>query len=143
MKRREFITLVGVGSATPLIISACTPKASETVSNSVRSDGFQEVGKLTELEKNKQIIAENLGNGQQKALIISNPTDNSQLIAVNPTCTHAGCTVSWESEKQVFICPCHDSQFSSDAQVVEGPANEPLASYEVKSEGDAILVKIS
>ncbi|MGK7941453.1 MAG: ubiquinol-cytochrome c reductase iron-sulfur subunit [Crocosphaera sp.] len=143
MKRREFITLVGVGSATPFVISACTPKASETVSNSVRSDGFQKVGKLTELEKNQQIIAENLGNDQQKALIISNPTDNNQLIAVNPTCTHTGCTVAWESEKQEFICPCHDSQFSSDGQVVKGPATDPLASYEVKLEGDTILVKTS
>ncbi|WP_107670751.1 ubiquinol-cytochrome c reductase iron-sulfur subunit [Cyanothece sp. BG0011] len=143
MKRREFITLVGVGTATPLIISACTPKASQPVSNAVRSDGFQEVGTLTELGKNQQILRENLGNSQQKALIIPNPTDNNQLIAVNPTCTHAGCTVTWESEKQVFICPCHDSQFSSDGKVIEGPATEPLASYEAKSEGDAILVKIS
>ncbi len=60
MKRREFMTLVGVGSATPLIVSACTPKAAETSGSSVSSDGFQEVGKLTELQNNKQIIAENL-----------------------------------------------------------------------------------
>jgi cytochrome b6-f complex iron-sulfur subunit len=143
MKRREFITLVGVGTATPFILSSCGQKDSQPIASTVRSDGFQDVGTLSELEKNKQILRENLGNSEQKALIIPNPTDNNQLIAVNPTCTHAGCTVAWESDKQVFICPCHDSQFSSDGTVVEGPATEPLASYEVKSEGDAILVKIS
>ncbi|GAB4540349.1 MAG: hypothetical protein Tsb0014_31490 [Pleurocapsa sp.] len=143
MKRREFISLVGVSSATPLIISACTPKASQPVANSPRADGFQEVGTLTELEQEQQLLGENLGNSDNKALIIRNPTDNEELIAVNPTCTHAGCTVTWESEQQAFVCPCHDSQFSSDGKVLEGPATEPLASYQVKLEGDSILVKTS
>lgn len=143
MKRREFISLVGVSSATPLIISACTPKASQPVANSPSADGFQEIGTLTELEQKQQLLGENLGERDNKALIIRNPTDNNQLIAVNPTCTHAGCTVTWESEEQVFVCPCHDSQFSSDGKVLEGPATEPLASYQVKLEGDSILVKTS
>ncbi|MDJ0508088.1 MAG: ubiquinol-cytochrome c reductase iron-sulfur subunit [Crocosphaera sp.] len=84
-----------------------------------------------------------VGSSQEKALIISDPTDEGQLIAVNPICSHAGCTVAWDSEKQLFICPCHDSQFSSDGQVAGGPATKALASYEVKLEGDAILVKTS
>ncbi|MEH2274266.1 MAG: hypothetical protein V7K40_05525 [Nostoc sp.] len=25
-------------------------------------------------------------------------------------CTHLGCTVEWELEKNHFICPCHGSQ---------------------------------
>jgi cytochrome b6-f complex iron-sulfur subunit len=143
MKRREFITLIGVGGATPLIISSCTQKASPPVANAVRSDGFQEVGSLIELDKNQQILSKNLGTRDDKALIIRNPTNNNQLIAVNPTCTHAGCTVAWASDKQAFICPCHDSQFSTAGKVLEGPATEPLTTYQVKSEKDIILVKIS
>jgi len=143
MKRREFISLVGVGTATPLIMSSCTPKASQPVAKSVRADGFQEVGTLTELDKNQQILSTNLGSSDKKALVIRNPTNNNQLIAVNPTCTHAGCTVAWESEQQVFVCPCHDSQFSSDGKVLQGPAEKPLTSYTAKLEGDSILVKIS
>lgn len=143
MKRREFISLVGVGTATPLIISSCTRKASQPAANSVRADGFQEVGTLTELDKNQQLLRTNLGGGDKKALVILNPTDNEQLIAVNPTCTHAGCTVAWESEQQAFVCPCHDSHFGSDGKVLQGPAEKPLTSYTAKLEGDSILVKIS
>lgn len=143
MKRREFISLVGVGTATPIIISSCTPKASQPVANSPRADGFQSVGTLTELDKEQQLLSNNLGGSDKKALVIRNPTNSEQLIAVNPTCTHAGCSVTWEPEQQVFVCPCHDSQFSSDGKVVEGPASEPLTSYQVKSEEDLILVKTS
>lgn len=141
MKRRKFISLVGVGGATHLIVSACTPNDSSPVTNSPNGDGFEKVGTLTELDKNQQLLGKNLGSGDQKALIIRNPTDNNQLIALNPACPHAGCTVTWESEELKFICPCHDSQFSSDGKVLEGPAKEPLTSYEVKLSGDSILVK--
>lgn len=141
MKRRQFISLVGVGTATPLIISACTSNNSAQVTNSPNADGFQKVGTLTELDKNQQLLAKNLGGGDKKALIIRNPSDNNQLIALNPTCPHAGCTVTWESEEQKFLCPCHDSLFSSDGKVLEGPAEKPLTSYQVKLSGDSILVK--
>lgn len=141
MKRRKFISLVGVSAATPLIISACSQKKLPSVTNSPDADGFQQAGTLTELDKDKQILSTNLGGGEQKALIIRNPTHNDQLIAVNPTCTHAGCSVAWESEQQIFVCPCHDSQFSIDGKVLEGPATEPLAKYQVKLSGDSILVK--
>lgn len=143
MKRREFISLVGVGSAAPLIISSCTSKASQSVVNPPRADGFQEVGTLTQLDKEQQLLSKNLGGSDKKALIIRNPTDNKQLIAVNPTCTHAGCAVAWESDGQAFVCPCHDSQFSSDGKVLKGPATKPLTSYQVKLEGDSIFVKTS
>lgn len=143
MKRREFVSLVGVGTATPLIISACTPKASQPVANSPRADSFQSVGTITELDKEQQLLSTNLGGSDKKALVIRDPTDSDRLIGVNPTCTHAGCTVTWESEQQAFVCPCHDSQFSSDGKVLEGPATKPLSSYQVKSEGDSILVKTS
>ncbi len=143
MKRRKFIGLIGLGSAISSIVSSCLPKQSQPLTNSVRADGFQEVGTLTELAKNEQLFKQNLGEGDTKALVIRNPKNNNQLIAVNPTCPHAGCTVAWESEEGVFVCPCHHSQFSSDGEVLEGPATESLISYPIRQEGNLILVKIS
>ncbi|MEH1850944.1 MAG: Rieske 2Fe-2S domain-containing protein [Nostoc sp.] len=46
--------------------------------------------------------------------------------AINPICTHLGCTVSWDLEKNHFICPCHGSQYDSQGRVVQGPAKRSL-----------------
>src|SRR4051812_31996422 len=29
------------------------------------------------------------------------------LIALSAVCTHLGCIVQWEKDKQDFLCPCH------------------------------------
>ena len=29
------------------------------------------------------------------------------LVALSAVCTHLGCIVQWEKEKQDFLCPCH------------------------------------
>ncbi|BAY12849.1 Rieske 2Fe-2S domain-containing protein [Calothrix sp. NIES-2098] len=46
--------------------------------------------------------------------------------AISPICTHLGCTVKWNTEKNRFICPCHGSQYDSLGRVVHGPARRSL-----------------
>lgn len=142
MKRREFVSLVGVGTVIPLAISSCTSqKSKELTIASPRSDGFQAIGTVSELNAQGQILAEKTALG--KILVISAPADSKQLIAVKPTCTHAGCTVTYEKEQNAFVCPCHDSKFAHDGKVIQGPATQPLPTYIAKVEGDTVLVKVS
>jgi cytochrome b6-f complex iron-sulfur subunit len=62
------------------------------------------------------------------------------LLAVNPTCTHKGCTVAWTAADKEFICPCHGAKFGSNGAVLEGPAKKPLQTYAVKIENGQVLV---
>lgn len=142
MKRREFFILVGVGSSIPLSLTACNPKVAKQANNNTSDDDFQEVGKLADLDKNGQFLNEKFA-GNKKVLIVRDSANLNQLNAVNPTCTHAGCTVAWQPEQKAFVCPCHDSRYSGDGKVKQGPADKPLATYAVKLEGNSILVKTS
>lgn len=51
--------------------------------------------------------------------------------AVSATCTHMGCTVSWNSAESSWDCPCHGSRFAPDGRVLHGPAIESLEVVEL------------
>lgn len=146
MKRRDFVCLVGAGSVMPLAIASCANQTKETITtssplNTARSDGFQMVGTVSDLNSKGQILLEKTPTG--KVLVIPNPTNPNNPIAVNPTCNHASCSVAWQKAEKTFVCPCHDSKFATDGKVLQGPADKPLSQYIAKIEGDSVLVKIS
>jgi cytochrome b6-f complex iron-sulfur subunit len=135
MDRRTFMTWVGLGllaNSLPVAIAAsAAPKA--------RSDGFIAVGTLKQLQANGIIQVPKFAAGP--LLVIPNPQDLKKLIAVNSSCTHKGCPVTWQSKPKQFACHCHGSKFKSDGSVISGPASKPLASFKVKVEGGSVLVK--
>lgn len=51
---------------------------------------------------------------------------SGDLVALSAVCTHLGCIVQWEKEKQDFICPCHAGHYSSEGAVISGPPPKPL-----------------
>lgn len=46
-----------------------------------------------------------------------------KFVAFDAVCPHAGCTVEYDKPAGLFVCPCHNSQFSAATGAVEaGPA---------------------
>jgi cytochrome b6-f complex iron-sulfur subunit len=63
-----------------------------------------------------------------------------QLHAVSIRCTHFGSEVNLVASEKRFRCNSHGSQFGYDGSVIEGPAKEPLKTYEVIEQDGRILV---
>jgi Rieske Fe-S protein len=45
---------------------------------------------------------------------------------LSAVCTHLGGIVHWNDSELTWDCPLHGSRFSSDGQLLEGPATEDL-----------------
>ena len=43
-----------------------------------------------------------------------------------PTCTHLGCTLSYNPADHTWDCPCHGSRFTENGKLLSGPARRSL-----------------
>jgi menaquinol-cytochrome c reductase iron-sulfur subunit len=69
-------------------------------------------------------------------------TGDNQVTALDSTCTHLGCRVSWDPEAQLLKCPCHGGQYDKTGAVKAGPPPAPLARMTTRVDGDQILVQV-
>ena len=68
-------------------------------------------------------------------------TPDGDYVALSATCTHLGCILFWDVERQVIACPCHEAYFNTIGDVISGPPPSPLDEYRVQVEGDQIYVE--
>ncbi|MEA5577036.1 ubiquinol-cytochrome c reductase iron-sulfur subunit [Anabaena sp. UHCC 0451] len=146
MKRREFFNWVGLGllaSSLPVAIAACSSDTTTTTTASspaqAATKDWQKVGTVAELDKTGQLLVQDSPIGA--VLVVGTSKAAKDVIAVNPTCTHQGCTVAWKANKNHFVCPCHDAEYSGDGKVQKSPAEKPLKTYLAKIESDSVFVK--
>src|SRR2546423_13428353 len=103
-----------------------------------RADGFTPVSTLTELPPgtSKRVYAAN------EAVALFNV--NGTVYAIANRCTHARASLSEgtvDPARCSVTCPWHEGIFSLETgRVLGGPPVSPVASYQVKLEGDTILI---
>lgn len=103
-----------------------------------RADGFTPVASLADLPAGAS--ARVYVGGEAVALFNVNGT----VHAITNRCTHARASLSEgtvDAASCVVTCPWHDGKFSLETgQAVGGPAVSPVAVYQVKLEGDTVLI---
>jgi Rieske Fe-S protein len=78
----------------------------------------------------------------ERRVVLLVKTGEGQVTALDPTCTHLGCRVSWNAESKELRCPCHGGVFDHLGMVKAGPPPAPLPRLETKIDGDRILIQI-
>lgn len=100
--------------------------------------GFVKVGEAGEV-----------GEGEVAAYVVDDRTVaianvGGTLYAFDDVCTHAHCSLSeGELEGTAIECPCHGSRFDvTTGEVLDGPAADPLETFEVREEGGELQVAV-
>jgi cytochrome b6-f complex iron-sulfur subunit len=62
------------------------------------------------------------------------------FVAFSATCTHAGCTVGYNSG--TIVCPCHGGTYNvATGAVISGPPPAALSKYTVTQTGTVLTIK--
>ena len=74
--------------------------------------------------------------GRRPALIVRDQV--GELTAFLAICTHLDCTVTFDSDRQLIVCPCHQGVFDLEGDNMSGPPPRPLERLRVEQADDAI-----
>jgi cytochrome b6-f complex iron-sulfur subunit len=77
-----------------------------------------------------------------QALVIVAQTAAGTYVALSASCTHACCTVAYNTTRTEFTCPCHGSVFSTAGKVVNGPARTALPQLQVCADACGVYVTL-
>jgi len=69
-------------------------------------------------------------------------TSETQVTALDSTCTHLGCRVSWDGNANELVCPCHGGRYDRTGAVTAGPPPAPLAAFDTQITDGDVLVRV-
>jgi Rieske Fe-S protein len=65
-----------------------------------------------------------------------------RFVVLSAVCSHLGCLVNYNKEKQEFICPCHGGRYDLTGKNIAGPPPAPLTTLPHRIEHGVVLVGI-
>lgn len=141
MLRREFISqlersaagVICAGFALPLMNAGCMGYRYVTYSRS----GELLVVRRADFGTEDYALLE---NPQLPRAIYLHRWPDGRFTAVLTRCSHRGCEVEPAGDR--LACPCHGSEYTLTGDVLQGPAERALYSYEVSSDDENIYVRL-
>jgi len=150
MNRRELIQRVLMGGAVlvmvPSVLESCTkiPNGNAGSNSGSPAGGTTITSNRIDLDLTlSDNTALNSAGGSRfvESLIVIN-TGGGKFSVLSSTCTHAGCTVYYNSGSGKIECPCHGSIFTTSGSVVIGPASTALRSYSSSVVGNILTITL-
>ena len=137
MDRKEFLSLLGFGSASAALAS-CLGGCSKNVSSATTAPS----GVDFTLDLSQAANAALLTNGgyvYNSGVIVAR-TMTSAYIAVQQVCTHETVTITYQGNNKRFYCDGHGATFSESGSVLGGPAPRALQTYNTSLTANSLRV---
>lgn len=135
MKRRSFLKALFAVLGTVSISSFAYP-----LIRYLAPAGSSDLDKKVILAKSEiPIGSSKIALFNDKPIIVINRPGKG-FVALSKVCTHLGCLVEYEKDKNRLICPCHAGTFDLEGNVLSGPPPRPLSKVALKVEGEQLII---
>ncbi|WP_300344718.1 Rieske (2Fe-2S) protein [Nesterenkonia sp.] len=124
--RREFLGYGCLG-ASALALTACGGEEEPS--------GWTDLIRLDEVPSGSAV---KVSAGDRELLVHRSAEDEVQVLSA--VCPHQGCAVEVDSQR--YVCPCHDSQFELDGELIAGPAQQGLETVTSRVEGGMVRAEL-
>lgn len=152
--RRAFLGWVAAAGSAAIGALLLVPGASYVLDPVLRASGkkgrFIRVAELASLPKGQPVSVAVVGEqidawtkapDTRLGTVWLRVVDDGRVAAWNAECPHLGCKVGYRAERNHFACPCHDSAFTLDGEVVGGPAPRSLDPLETRVRDGQVEVR--
>ena len=141
LSRRRLLWQLGGASVALIWVLALLPRPRASIqagtsnpaaaASPVASPTGTRIGALADLQAQGSLAFQAPSNGDP-AVAVS--LGGGNVVAFDALCTHAGCTVAYDSNQKVLTCPCHGATFdpANGAAVLSGPAPTPLTAIQLQ-----------
>jgi cytochrome b6-f complex iron-sulfur subunit len=145
MTRKEFFSRAGFGAAIVLLpaciagmASSCSSDDSTTSSLGTSNTTPSASSDFT-IDVSMGALATDGGFLVTQGIIVAR-TNGGDFLAVSAACPHEGTIVNYDKAGNKFVCPRHNSQFTSKGVVTVGPASSNLTEYRTSLSGTTLTV---
>jgi cytochrome b6-f complex iron-sulfur subunit len=143
MERKEFLSLIGLGSAsalTAVCMGSCS-KSTESTTTPGQPTTPTNVNITLDLTLPANAALANPGGYIYTGAIIVAKTIAGNFIAVSKVCTHQGATIQYEGTNKRFYCPNHGATFSDTGAFIAGPDSlAGLKQYKTTLSGNTLTI---
>jgi Rieske Fe-S protein len=154
ISRRRFIKLTGTTAfctclASAVAVSGCSMPVSNTPpapEGSYRKEGDRIVVSLSKIDGLKKVggavkfTVHDEDGSELKAIVVH--SEDEEYRAFADRCTHNGKELNYLHQEGRLACCGLGSQFDLEGSVLEGPAEDALAAYPVRWEGEDLVIDI-
>jgi thiosulfate dehydrogenase (quinone) large subunit len=135
-RTRAIASHQAAASPVPTTTPSATPTPGTTPSTTpTPTPSGTKIGTLSGIQSQGSLTFQDPASGDPAVAI---ELSGGSIVAFDAICTHAGCTVGYDSGQRLLLCPCHGAEFdpAQGAAVVAGPAPTPLASIKLQVASD-------
>jgi cytochrome b6-f complex iron-sulfur subunit len=136
MERKDFIkqamALAGLAFVPAAVVESCTKQ---------NNSGPTNVNFTLDLSAADNAALAVVGGYKVTNSVMVIRTGTSTFEALSAVCTHAGCTLGFDSSSNKIVCPCHGGTFNpATGAVLGGPPKSSLSMYKTSLSGTVLTV---
>lgn len=144
IERRDFLKKAGsfaiMGLFGTSFFTSCSDDSEDPINVDSNSEGINVDGDIITIDLNSIEELNSFGGWllitEAQTLVIN----DGEIKALTSLCTHSNCDRNWQLRDGNFRCTCHGSEFSTNGEVITGPATRPLTQFDVSIDNNIVTI---